>query len=175
MSAAVAFRPDQPIYSHSKEIVMTQVAPIPEGFQTVTPHLVCEGAADAIEFYKKAFNAQEMCRMPGPGGKVMHAQIKIGSSFFYAHTSQWRHEKLHTDEIASPLAGDDVAPMTLLDYNAKAERLGWLPSAPQLQTNPLEVTRAAAAAGMAPGEYAVQADAGFVEHEQGVDQAGAQG
>jgi|EP01032_Pedospumella_encystans_P029386 uncharacterized glyoxalase superfamily protein PhnB len=60
---------------------MTQVAPIPEGFQTVTPHLVCEGAADAIEFYKKAFNAQEMCRMPGPGGKVMHAQIKIGSSF----------------------------------------------------------------------------------------------
>ncbi|KQV79763.1 glyoxalase [Massilia sp. Root351] len=59
---------------------MTQVAPIPEGFHTVTPHLVCEGAADAIEFYKKAFNAVEMCRMPGPGGKVMHAQVKIGTS-----------------------------------------------------------------------------------------------
>ncbi|KQW93553.1 nitrate reductase [Massilia sp. Root418] len=79
-----------------------------------------------------------------------------GTSFFYAHTSQWRHEKLHTDEIASPLAGADVAPMTLLDYNAKAERLGWLPSAPQLQTNPLELTRAAAAAGVAPADYAVQ-------------------
>ncbi|OEZ63543.1 nitrate reductase subunit alpha [Duganella sp. HH105] len=78
-----------------------------------------------------------------------------GTSFFYAHTSQWRHEKLHTEEIASPTAGPDVAPMTLLDYNAKAERLGWLPSAPQLQTNPLEVTRAAAAAGMSPVDYAV--------------------
>jgi nitrate reductase alpha subunit len=78
-----------------------------------------------------------------------------GTSFFYNHTSQWRHEKLHTEEIASPTAGPDVAPMTLLDYNAKAERLGWMPSAPQLQTNPLEVTRAAAAAGVSPVEYAV--------------------
>ena len=59
---------------------MTQVAPIPEGFHTVTPHLICEGAAQAIEFYKKAFNAVEMCSMPGPGGKVMHAQVKIGNS-----------------------------------------------------------------------------------------------
>jgi nitrate reductase alpha subunit len=78
-----------------------------------------------------------------------------GTSFFYNHTSQWRHEKLHTEEIASPTAGPDVAPMTLLDYNAKAERLGWMPSAPQLQTNPLDVTRAAAAAGVSPVEYAV--------------------
>jgi nitrate reductase alpha subunit len=78
-----------------------------------------------------------------------------GTSFFYAHTSQWRHEKLHTEEISSPTAGPDVAPMTLLDYNAKAERMGWLPSAPQLQTNPLEVTRAAAAAGMDAADYAV--------------------
>ncbi len=59
---------------------MTQVAPIPAGFQTVTPHLICEGAADAIEFYKKAFNAVELMRMPGPAGKLMHAQIQIGSS-----------------------------------------------------------------------------------------------
>ena len=40
---------------------------------TVTPHLVCAGAADAIEFYKKAFNATELDKMPGPGGKLMHA------------------------------------------------------------------------------------------------------
>jgi len=79
-----------------------------------------------------------------------------GTSFFYAHTSQWRHEKLHTADIASPLAGSDVAPMSLLDYNAKAERLGWLPSAPQLQTNPLAVTRAAAAVEMDPAAYAVK-------------------
>lgn len=59
---------------------MTQIAPIPEGFSTVTPHLVCEGAADAIVFYQKAFNAVEMSRMPGPEGKIMHAQVRIGNA-----------------------------------------------------------------------------------------------
>jgi uncharacterized glyoxalase superfamily protein PhnB len=54
--------------------------PIPEGMHTVTPHLICAGAADAIEFYKKAFNAVEVTRMPGPGGKLMHASIRIGDS-----------------------------------------------------------------------------------------------
>lgn len=56
------------------------VKPIPEGMHTVTPHLTCAGAADAIEFYKKAFGAIELARMPGPGGKLMHAMIKIGDS-----------------------------------------------------------------------------------------------
>jgi PhnB protein len=58
----------------------TAVKPIPEGMHTVTPHLTCAGAADAIEFYKKAFGAIEMGRMPGPGGKLMHAMLKIGDS-----------------------------------------------------------------------------------------------
>jgi hypothetical protein len=42
--------------------------PIPEGMHSLTPHLVCAGAADAIEFYKAAFNGVELARMPGPGG-----------------------------------------------------------------------------------------------------------
>jgi uncharacterized glyoxalase superfamily protein PhnB len=54
--------------------------PIPDGMHTVTPHLVCAGASDAIEFYKKAFNAMETSRLPGPGGKLMHASIRIGDS-----------------------------------------------------------------------------------------------
>jgi uncharacterized glyoxalase superfamily protein PhnB len=54
--------------------------PIPEGMRTVTPHLICAGAADAIEFYKKAFGAVELTRMPGSDGKVMHASIRIGDS-----------------------------------------------------------------------------------------------
>jgi len=58
----------------------TQVKPIPEGMHTVTPHLVCAGAADAIEFYKKAFNAVELGRMPGPQGKLLHGAIRIGDS-----------------------------------------------------------------------------------------------
>ena len=56
------------------------VKPIPEGYHTVTPYLVVQGAAKALEFYKKAFGATELVRMPGPGGKVMHAEIRIGDS-----------------------------------------------------------------------------------------------
>jgi PhnB protein len=54
--------------------------PIEEGMHTVTPHLVCAGAAEAIEFYKKAFDAEEVMRMPAPGGKLGHAAIRIGDS-----------------------------------------------------------------------------------------------
>ena len=57
-----------------------QVKPIPDGMHTVTPHLICAGAADAIEFYKKAFNAVEMGRLAGPQGKLLHGAIRIGDS-----------------------------------------------------------------------------------------------
>jgi PhnB protein len=56
------------------------VRPIPDGYHTATPYLICNGAADAIEFYKKAFGAVEVMRMPMPGGKLGHAEIKIGDS-----------------------------------------------------------------------------------------------
>lgn len=54
--------------------------PIPAGMHTLTAHIICEGAADAIAFYKKAFNAEELARLPGPGGKIMHAAVRIGDS-----------------------------------------------------------------------------------------------
>ena len=57
-----------------------QVKPVPDGKRSITPHLVCAGAADAIEFYKKAFGASEMFRLPNPQGKLMHACIQIGDS-----------------------------------------------------------------------------------------------
>jgi len=57
-----------------------QVEPVPQDMHTVTPHLVCDGAADAIEFYKKAFNAVETVRMQTPDGKIMHASVRIGDS-----------------------------------------------------------------------------------------------
>lgn len=56
------------------------VKPIPEGMRSLTPHLCCAGAADAIEFYKRAFNAVDLGRMPGPDGKLLHAMVKIGDS-----------------------------------------------------------------------------------------------
>lgn len=55
--------------------------PIPEGFHTITPHIIVKNGAKALDFYKNAFGAEEICRMPGPDGEsIMHAEIKIGDS-----------------------------------------------------------------------------------------------
>ena len=60
---------------------MSKVKPIPDGMNTVTPHLVCKDAAKAIEFYKKAFGAEERFRLNTPDGKkVLHAGLRIGDS-----------------------------------------------------------------------------------------------
>jgi PhnB protein len=57
-----------------------KVKSVPDGFQTITPHLTVRDANRAIEFYKKAFGAQVLNVSPGPGGKVLHALLKIGDS-----------------------------------------------------------------------------------------------
>lgn len=59
------------------------VKPVPEGFHTATPTLIVRNAADAIEFYKKVFDAEERMRMPSPDGKIMHAELKIGDSIIF--------------------------------------------------------------------------------------------
>jgi PhnB protein len=56
------------------------VKPIPEGYHSVTPYLIVNDGAGAIEFYKRAFGATELMRMEGPGGKVGHAEVRIGNS-----------------------------------------------------------------------------------------------
>src|SRR5258708_34544350 len=66
--------------TRSPTMSQPKVKPIPEGMHSLTPHLVCAGAADAIEFYKKAFNAVETVRLPGPDGKLMHGAVRIGDS-----------------------------------------------------------------------------------------------
>ncbi len=58
----------------------SKTKPVPPGFHSVTPHLICDGTAAAIDFYKRAFGAIELTRLPTPNGKVMHASIKIGDS-----------------------------------------------------------------------------------------------
>ena len=58
----------------------TAVKPIPDGMHSLTPHLVCADAAAAIEFYKTAFGAVELSRLPGAHGKLMHAAVRIGDS-----------------------------------------------------------------------------------------------
>jgi uncharacterized glyoxalase superfamily protein PhnB len=63
---------------------MSPVKPIPEGRNHAVPHLTVDGAAKAIEFYKKAFNATEISRAPAPDGtRIMHAEVKIGNSVIF--------------------------------------------------------------------------------------------
>lgn len=57
-----------------------KVNPIPEGFRTLTPHIILKDAAKAIDFYKNAFGAEEVMLMPGQDGKIMHAELRIGDS-----------------------------------------------------------------------------------------------
>lgn len=59
---------------------MSQVNPIPEGFHSLTPHIVCKGAAAAIEFYARAFGAEEIFRLTAPDGTLIHASLRVGDS-----------------------------------------------------------------------------------------------
>src|SRR5262245_64289945 len=56
------------------------VKPVPDGYHSVTPYLIIQGAAKAIDFYKRAFGAKELLRLEGPGGTIGHAEVKIGDS-----------------------------------------------------------------------------------------------
>ncbi len=62
---------------------MANAKPIPEGYHSITPSLICRGAESAIEFYKSAFGAVERMRMPSPDGKIGHAEIQIGDSIVF--------------------------------------------------------------------------------------------
>ena len=59
---------------------MSKVKPVPQGYRTATPYLIIDGAAKALDFYRRIFGAVEKMRMPSPGGKVGHAEITIGDS-----------------------------------------------------------------------------------------------
>ncbi len=78
------------------------------------------------------------------------------TSFFYAHTDQWRYEKVGVEEVLSPLADKAAYQGSMIDFNVRSERMGWLPSAPQLQANPLQVLKDAQARGIDPKDYVVQ-------------------
>ena len=63
-----------------QEVKTMAVQPVPEGYHTVTPYLAVDNAAEAIDFYRRAFGAKERVRMSGPGDTVMHAELEIGDS-----------------------------------------------------------------------------------------------
>ncbi len=77
------------------------------------------------------------------------------TSFFYNHSSQWRYETVSTEELLSPLADKKAFNGSLVDMNVRAERMGWLPSAPQLNVNPLKIAKQAQEAGLSPVDFTV--------------------
>ncbi len=78
------------------------------------------------------------------------------TSYFYNHSSQWRYETVTAEELLSPMADKSRYTGHLIDFNVRAERMGWLPSAPQLGTNPLTIAGEAEKAGMNPVDYTVK-------------------
>jgi len=84
------------------------VRAIPEGYHSISPSLTCKNAASAIEFYKSVFGATEIMRMPGPGGVIMHAELRIGDSVIFLN-----------DEIpgmAAAPSGSSINPVYLFLY-----------------------------------------------------------
>ena len=108
---------------------MAKVTPIPAGYHSVTPYLVLEGAAKAIEFYKQAFDAKELMRMPAPEDKIAHAEIKIGDSpVMLADAS---------DEFKGPRAFGGT-PVSLMIYVEDVDRIfGQALAAGAVQLRPL--------------------------------------
>ena len=78
------------------------------------------------------------------------------TSSFYAHSDQWRYETMAINDLLSPTAPKGPWEGTMIDFNIRSERMGWLPSAPQLESNPLQVAKDAAAAGMEAKDYVAQ-------------------
>jgi PhnB protein len=84
------------------------VKPIPEGFHSLTPHLTVKGAADYIGFLKRAFDAEEIDRSPGPGGRLLHARVRIGDSLLM-FADQF-------PEMGQPAVGEGHWPLVLNLY-----------------------------------------------------------
>jgi nitrate reductase alpha subunit len=78
------------------------------------------------------------------------------TSYWYAHTSQWKYERLSVGEILSPLADPKDWQGSIIDFNVRAERMGWLPSSPQLNRNPIALGREAKGSGVDPGPFVVR-------------------
>src|SRR3546814_4569843 len=78
-----------------------------------------------------------------------------GTSYYYFNTDQWRYEKVKVEELLSPLADPRKYSGSIADLNLRAVRMGWLPCAPQLDRNPLQVARDAARSGQSAADYVV--------------------
>ena len=86
--------------------------------------------AGPITWARKAASADRLAPLAFALDWIRPSRQMNGTSFFYAHTDQWRYEKLGVEEVLSPLADRSAFGGSMIDYNVRAERMGWLPSAP---------------------------------------------
>ncbi len=101
---------------------MSDVNPIPEGYHTLTPHIVVNDTKAALEFYNKAFGGETLFTMPGPDGKsIMHAEVQIGDSrlrqsttWYVAHVTGRRRVETLTDELTKQQIQQFLNMLTLL-------------------------------------------------------------
>jgi PhnB protein len=98
---------------------MAKVKAIPDGYHTVTPYLNIKGADKAIELYKKAFGAEELHRMPGPGGAIMHAEVRIGDSVVMLGEAMMQPPTSSSRELG--VADADAAYKRAVDAGCKPE------------------------------------------------------
>jgi PhnB protein len=103
---------------------MGNVKPIPEGYHSITPYLFIKGAAAAIEFYKSVFGATERMRMPGPGGRIMHAELKIGDSVVMLSDESPEMGALSPQSIGGTATGLNVYVADVDAVTQKAVELG---------------------------------------------------
>ncbi|MGB6200710.1 MAG: VOC family protein [Candidatus Acidiferrales bacterium] len=108
---------------------MANVNPIPRGYHSLTPYLFIKGAAGAIDFYKTVFGATERMRMPGPDGRIMHAELQIGDSIVMLSDENPQMGALSPQSIGGTacglnvyLADVDAATRKALELGAKLVR-----------------------------------------------------
>jgi len=97
---------------------MSKVAYIPKDYNTITPYLIVKDAARAIDYYKKVFGATEVIRMPGPNGKIGHAELKIGNSLFMLADENPQMGQGHTSA-----ASIGASPVSLYVYLPDVDRV----------------------------------------------------
>lgn len=108
---------------------MANINPIPRGYHSLTPYLFIKGAAGAIDFYKTVFGATERMRMPGPDGRIMHAELQIGDSIVMLSDENPQMGALSPQSIGGTacglnvyLADVDAATRKALELGAKLVR-----------------------------------------------------
>ena len=79
------------------------VESVPQGYSTITPNLVCQNAARAIDFYKTAFGAKELVKMAGPGSQIAHAELQIGNSKFFLNDPMGKAPTAPSEGVSNPM------------------------------------------------------------------------